>query len=179
MYIFKEIMLTIYPLTLWSQNVLTKNFWSKMNFSNRIINSFQTSWNKLAKLNVDVANTLYTIPWRRDLWTILPISQKPHKISNWNFTCILQRHIGIRKYQNLNFDQVPHLDPKSHGWSQLSSRYLLVLYVNCSVKRQNFAPKWSISYIQPILAAFFVNIATVKVKLISDLYTWTIVLINY
>ena len=32
-YIFKEIMLTIYPLTLWSQNVLTKNFWSKMKVS--------------------------------------------------------------------------------------------------------------------------------------------------
>ena len=41
--------------------------------------------------------------------------------------------------------------------------YLLVLYFNCSVKRLNFAPKWSISYFQPILVAIFVTIATVKV----------------
>ena len=32
---------------------------------------------------------------------------------------ILQRHIGIRKYHYLNFDQVPHLDPKSHGWPHI------------------------------------------------------------
>ena len=24
-----------------------------------------------------------------------------------------------QKYQYLNFDQVPHLDPKSHGWSHI------------------------------------------------------------
>ena len=41
-----------------------------------------------------------------------------------------------------------------------------------------FAPKWLISYFQPVLAAVFVTIATVKVKLIPDLYTWVIVLIN-
>ena len=40
------------------------------------------------------------------------------------------------------------------------------------------APKWSISYFQPILVAIFVTIATVKVKIISDLYTWAIVLTN-
>ena len=56
--------------------------------------------------------------------------------------------------------------------------YLLVLYVNCSVNCLKFAPKWSISYFQPVLVAIFVTIATVKVKLISDLYTWVIVLIN-
>ena len=55
--------------------------------------------------------------------------------------------------------------------------YLLVLYVNCSVKRLKFAPKWSISYFQPILAAIFLTIATVKVKLISDII-WAIVLIH-
>ena len=38
--------------------------------------------------------------------------------------------------------------------------YLLVLYVNCSVKRLKFAPKWSNAYFQPILAAIFVTIAT-------------------
>ena len=27
--------------------------------------------------------------------------------------------LGIRKYQYLNFDQIPHLDPKSHGWSHI------------------------------------------------------------
>ena len=52
---------------------------------------------------------------------------------------------------------------------KLSFWYLLVLYVNCSVKRLKFAPKRSISYFQPILAAIFDTIATVKVKLISDL----------
>ena len=97
-------MLTIYPLTLWSQNVLTKNFWSKMNFSNRIINSFQTSWNKLAKLSIRkltlTSQTLYIQFHDAGNYELLPISQKPLKISNWNFTCILQRHIGIRKYQN-------------------------------------------------------------------------------
>ena len=39
-------------------------------------------------------------------------------------------------------------------------------------------PKWSLSYFQPILMANFVAIATVKVKLIPDFYTWAIVLIN-
>ena len=41
----------------------------------------------------------------------------------------------------------------------------------CSKKRQ-------ISYFQPISAAVFVTIATVKVKSIADFYTWAIVLIN-
>ena len=41
-----------------------------------------------------------------------------------------------------------------------------------------FAQKWSISYFQPILVAIFVTIATVKAKLISDLYTLAIVLLN-
>ena len=53
-----------------------------------------------------------------------------------------------------------------------------MLYVNCSVKHLKFAPKWSISYFQPVLAAIFVTIATLKVKIISDIYTWVIVLIN-
>ena len=44
--------------------------------------------------------------------------------------------------------------------------YLLVLYVNFSVKPLNFAPKLSISYIQPILVAIFVTISTVNVKVI-------------
>ena len=48
----KEIMLTINPLTLWSQNVLIENFWSEMNFPQRIINSFQTSWKNHAKLSI-------------------------------------------------------------------------------------------------------------------------------
>ena len=53
-----------------------------------------------------------------------------------------------------------------------------MLYVNFSVKSLNFAPKWSISYFQPILAAIFVTIATVKGKVILDFYTLVIVLIN-
>ena len=46
-----------------------------------------------------------------------------------------------------------------------------MLYVNFSVKPLNFAPKWS------ILAAIFVTIATVKVKVILNFYTLVIVLI--
>ena len=53
-----------------------------------------------------------------------------------------------------------------------------MLYVNWSVKPLKFAPKWSISFFQPILEAIFVTIATVKVKLIQDLYTLVIVLVN-
>ena len=117
-------MLTIYPNTLWSQNVQIENFWSDMNFPKRIINSFQTSWNKLAKLSIRkltlTSETLYIQFHDVGTYELLPISQKPLKISNWNFTCILQRHIGIRKYQYLNFNQVPHLGPKSHGWSHIA-----------------------------------------------------------
>ena len=61
---------------------------------------------------------------------------------------------------------------------KISFWYLLVLYVNFSVKPLNFAPKWSMSYFQPILEAIFVIIATVKVKAIRDFYTMVIVLIN-
>ena len=46
-----------------------------------------------------------------------------------------------------------------------------MLYVNFSVLCLNFAQKWSLSYFQPISAAIFVTIATVKVKLIPDFYT--------
>ena len=53
-----------------------------------------------------------------------------------------------------------------------------MLYVNFSVKHLKFAPKWPISYFQPILAAIFVTIATVKVKIIRDVYTLAFVLIN-
>ena len=53
-----------------------------------------------------------------------------------------------------------------------------MLYVNFSVKPLIFAPKWSISYFQPILAAIFATIAKVKVKVILDFYTLVIVLIN-
>ena len=59
----------------------------------------------------------------------------------------------------------------------ISFWYLIVLFFNFSVKRLKFAPKWSLSYFQPILAAIFVTIATAKVIVISDLYTWVIVLI--
>ena len=120
---FKEIMLTIYPLTLWYENVLIDNFWSKMNFPIIISNSFQTSWIKLSKLSIRkltlTSQTLYIQFYDIGTYELLAFSQKPLKISNWNFTCILQRHIGIRKYRYLNFDQVPHLDPKSHGWSHM------------------------------------------------------------
>ena len=42
----------------------------------------------------------------------------------------------------------------------------------------SFAPKWLFSYFQPILAAIFVTIATVKVEIVRDFYTLIIVLIN-
>ena len=51
----------------------------------------------------------------------------------------------------------------------------MLIAVNCL----KFAPKWSISYFQPVLVAIFVTIATVTDKLISDLYTLVIVLINH
>ena len=53
-----------------------------------------------------------------------------------------------------------------------------MLYINFSVTCLKFAPKRSFSNFQPILAAFFVTIATVKVESIPDLYTLAIVLIN-
>ena len=59
---------------------------------------------------------------------------------------------------------------------KISFWYLLVLCVNFSVKRLKFAPKWSISYIQPILATIFRTIATVKVKVSRDFYTLVYVL---
>ena len=56
--------------------------------------------------------------------------------------------------------------------------YLLVLYINSSVTCLKFAPKWPFSNFQPILAAIFVTIATVKVESIRELDTLAIVLIN-
>ena len=53
-----------------------------------------------------------------------------------------------------------------------------MLYINSSVTCLKFAPKWSFSYFQPILAAIFATIATIKVKSIRELYTLAIVLIN-
>ena len=53
-----------------------------------------------------------------------------------------------------------------------------MLYINSSVACVKFAPKWSFSYFQPILAAIFVTIATVKVKSMPDFCTLAIVLIN-
>ena len=53
-----------------------------------------------------------------------------------------------------------------------------MLYINFSVTCLKFAPKWSFSYFQPILAAICVTIATVKVESIPDLYPLAIVHIN-
>ena len=61
---------------------------------------------------------------------------------------------------------------------KISFWYLLVLYVNFSVKCLKISPKWSLFYFQPILAAIFVTIATVKVEIIPDFYTLAIVVIN-
>ena len=51
---------------------------------------------------------------------------------------------------------------------------MLVLYINSSVICLKFATKWSFSYFQPIFAAIFVTIATVKVESIPDFYTLAI-----
>ena len=53
-----------------------------------------------------------------------------------------------------------------------------MLYINSSFTCLQFAPKWSFSNLQPILAATFVTIATVKVESMPDFYTLAIVLIN-
>ena len=53
-----------------------------------------------------------------------------------------------------------------------------MIYINSSVTCLKCAPKWPFSYFQPILAAIFVTIATVKVKSIRELYTLAIVIIN-
>ena len=50
-----------------------------------------------------------------------------------------------------------------------------MLYINSPVTGLKFAP---FSYFQPILAAIFVTIATVKVKSMTYFYTLAIVLIN-
>ena len=66
----------------------------------------------------------------------------------------------------------------SHHLLKFFFWYLLVLYINSSVTCLKFAPKWPFSYFQPILAAIFVTIATVKVESIRELNTLAIVLIN-
>ena len=52
-----------------------------------------------------------------------------------------------------------------------------MLNVTFAVESLKFVSKWSFSYFQSNLVARFVIIATVKVKLLPDLYTWAIVLI--
>ena len=59
-----------------------------------------------------------------------------------------------------------------------NSHLLLKYLFGISINPLKVAPKRSISYLQPILAAIFVTIATVKVKENLDLYTLVIVLIN-
>ena len=54
----------------------------------------------------------------------------------------------------------------------ISFWYLLVLYINLSVKYLNLFQNGHFSFFQPILAASFVAIATVKVKLIPDFTLW-------
>ena len=113
-----------------------------MDFPKRMINSFQTSWNKLAKLSIRkltlTSETLYIHFLDVGTYELLSISPKPLMISNWNFTCIHQRHIGIRKYQYLNFDQVPHLDPKSHGWWHIVNN---IKWINICEKSEEL-PSW-------------------------------------
>ena len=53
-----------------------------------------------------------------------------------------------------------------------------MLYINSSDTYLKFAPKYSFFYFQPILAAIFVTIETVKVEPTPDFYTLAIVLIK-
>ena len=53
-----------------------------------------------------------------------------------------------------------------------------MLYINSSVTCLKFLPKWTFAYFQPILAAIFATIATVKNESMPDFYTLAIVLIN-
>ena len=53
-----------------------------------------------------------------------------------------------------------------------------MLYVS-SVKCLKFVQNGHFPIFQPILAAIFVTIATVKVEPIPEVYTWDIALINY
>ena len=41
-----------------------------------------------------------------------------------------------------------------------------------------FGSKWQFLYFKPFLSAMFVTIATVKVKLMSDFYTWVVLRMN-
>ena len=93
--------------------------------------------------------------------------QNRHKIEKWPFWTKFKA-FGDRLFKN---------KISAHCF-EILIWYLLVLYINFSVKCLKFAPKWTLSYFQPILAAIFVTIATVKVRSISDFYTWAIVLIN-
>ena len=66
----------------------------------------------------------------------------------------------------------------SHHLLKISFWYLLVLYINSSVACLKFAPKWSFSYFQPILATIFLTIVTVNVESIPYFNTLSIVLIE-
>ena len=57
-------------------------------------------------------------------------------------------------------------------------KYLLgicVCFMEIGLSHRKFAPKWSISYFQPILAAILATIAMVKVELIPDFYSGSLV----
>ena len=49
---------------------------------------------------------------------------------------------------------------------------------NSAWKSLKFGSKWQFLYFEPILLAIFVSIATEKVKLTPEFYTWAILLIN-
>ena len=101
-------------LVIWSSLQLTSKQW--------IITQQFTAEADLSLKLMLTSQKLYIQFHGVGTYELLPISQKSLKISNWNFTCTLQGYIGIRKYQYLNFDQVPHLDPKSHGWSHMKRK---------------------------------------------------------
>ena len=109
---------------------------------------------------------------------------KIKKLPFWSNLRLLETNLLIIRYQQKLIPPPP--PPKKKLliycvlWWFLSSVkiffwYLLVPYINSPVTGLKFAP---FSYFQPILAAIFVTIATVKVKSMTYFYTLAIVLIN-
>ena len=92
----------------------------------------------------------------------------------WGFLKISYQHNEIQKY----FNVLCALIILIKSTVKISFWYLLVLYVNFSVKSLKFVPKWPLSYFQPTLVALLATIAMVKVKLIPEFFTWAIILIK-
>ena len=81
-----------------------------------------------------------------------------------------------KKKQNKKKNQA--YQANAQNYQNVRVGYLLVLYVNFSVKGLKFVPKCHFPIFSLIWWPFFVTIAAVKVKLIPDFNTWAIVLMK-